>query len=61
MDFQSLVATNLSRNSRPKGMSTAAEEHYYRAGGLPRLRVRALVSLASVAGVILLLTGIAQV
>ena len=60
MDFTSLVAANLTRNSRSR-MDAAAEETYYRAGALPRPRLGTLVSPASIAGVFLLLTGMAQV
>ena len=56
----SLVAANLTRNSRSR-MDAAAEERYYRTSTLPRPRLGTLVSLASAAGVFLLLTGVAQV
>ena len=59
MDFTSVVAANLARKGRSR-MDAAAEETYYRAGALPLPRLRTLVSLAGVAGVFLLLTGIAQ-
>ncbi len=60
MDFNSLVAANLTRNRRSR-MTAAAEERYYRLSALPRPRLGTLVSLATAAGVFLLLTGIAQV
>ena len=60
MDFTSLVAANLTRNSRVR-MDATAEERYYRPSALPRPRLGTLVSLATAAGVFLLLTGIAQV
>ena len=56
----SLVATNLTRNSRSR-MDAAAEERYYRTSALPQPRLGTLVSLATAAGVFLILTGIAQV
>jgi hypothetical protein len=58
MDFNSLVAANLTRNRRFR-MTAAAEERYYRTSALPRPRLATLVSLATAAGVFLLLTGIA--
>ena len=59
MDFTSLVAANLTRNSRSR-MDAVAEERYYGTSALPRPRLGTLVSLATAAGVFLLLTGIAQ-
>ena len=60
MDLTSLIAANLTRNSRSK-MDAAAEERYYRTSAPPRPQFGTLVSLATAAGVFLLLTGIAQV
>lgn len=59
MDFTSLVAANLTCNRRT-GI-TAATERYWRTRALPRPRLGTLVSLATAAGVFLLLAGIAQV
>jgi len=59
MDIHSLVAANLSRATCHK-MDAAEEDRYYRARTLPRLRLGALLPLASVAAAILLLVGVAQ-
>jgi hypothetical protein len=60
MDFHSLVAANLTRTSRPTRMDAAAEQRYYRDHGAgPRLRLGSLVPIATVVGLILLVTYIA--
>ncbi len=61
MDFTSLVAANLAARRRP-GRDARAEAQYWRARPvLPRPGLRLLGSLATTAGVVLLLLGIAQV
>ena len=61
MDITSLVAANLP-TTRPSRKDARAEERYWRdQTALPRPSLRLLGPLATTAGVILLLVGIAQV
>ena len=62
MDFHSLVASNLPLHHRPTQMDARAEERYYGdRPTFPRPRLGTLVSIATAAGVILLLTGLGKV
>ena len=61
MDLTSLVAANLSSRHRPSRTDARAEERYWRAPpALPRPGLRPLASIATAAGLILLLIGVAQ-
>jgi hypothetical protein len=61
MDFHGLVAANLPAKRHPAWMDARAEDRYYRDQvALPRPSLRALVSVATAAGLILLLIGVAQ-
>jgi hypothetical protein len=61
MDFHSLAAAHMPKRRQPTKMSAAAEDRHYRArAALPRPSHRLLVSIATAAGLILLLVGIAQ-
>ena len=61
MDFHSLVAAHLPLTRRPPAMDARAEERYYRTQVLlPRLSLQPLISIATTAGLILLLIGAAQ-
>ncbi len=61
MDFHSLVAAHLPLTRRPPAMDARAEERYYRTQVLlPRLSLQPLISIATTAGLVLLLIGAAQ-
>jgi hypothetical protein len=61
MDFHGLVAANLPAPRRPARRDPRAEERYWRdRASFPHLRLQPLLSLATAAGVILLLIGMAQ-
>jgi hypothetical protein len=61
MDFHSLVATHVSARRHRARMDARAEDRYYRdQAGLPRPRLRPLAPIATAAGLILLLIGVAQ-
>jgi hypothetical protein len=61
MDFHSLVATNLPPKRQPMKMDAEAEERYYRDHDTSlRLWLGPLVYFATAAGLVVLLTSIAQ-
>jgi hypothetical protein len=61
MDIYSLVAAHLPPTCRPPAMDARAEERYYRTQVmLPRLSLRPMISIATTAGLVLLLIGAAQ-
>ncbi len=61
MDLQSLVAAHLPLTRRPPAMDARAEERYYSAQlTLPRSILRPLISVATAAGLILVLIGAAH-
>ena len=61
MDLHSLVAAHLPLTRTPAAMDARAEERYYRTQVmLPRLSLRPLISVATTAGLVLLLIGVAQ-
>jgi hypothetical protein len=61
MDYHSLVAANFPAKGRPAKTDARAEDRYYRDQiALPRPGLRALVSVATAAGLILLIDVVAQ-
>ena len=62
MDLQNLVAAHMLNRRRPQQMDASAEDRYYSDQiALPRPGLRMLAPVAAVAGVILLLVGLAQI
>jgi hypothetical protein len=60
MDIHSLAAAHMPTRRQPAPMNAAAEERYWRAqAGPPRPGLRPLVPIATTAGAILMLIGIA--